>query len=82
VASRALPFWPRMLTRQNAAAYVDLSIAEFEREVASGTLPLPVKLGNREHWSRVAIDEAVERLAGERVDDWRKNSPLYQGKAA
>lgn len=41
-------------------------------------MPLPVTLGNKEHWSRAAIDEAVERLAGERQEDWRKKSHVPQ----
>lgn len=72
-----LPFWPRMLRRPKAAAYCDLTVAEFEREVAAGRLPMPVTLGNSEHWSRVALDEALERISGERADDWRKGSRLY-----
>lgn len=71
-----------MLIRRNAAAYCDLSESEFEREVAAGNLPLPVKLGKRDHWSRAALDEHIERLAGERSDDWRKNSPLYGARDA
>lgn len=73
--------WPRMMRRATAAKYCDLSVAEFEREVASGRLPMPVKLGNSEHWSTVAIDEMLGRLTGETGDDWRKRSKLY-GAAA
>jgi predicted DNA-binding transcriptional regulator AlpA len=80
--SREFPYPPRLMVRSRAAHYVDLSEQEFEREVAAGRLPLPVKLGKRDHWSRVALDECVERLAGERTSDWRDGSPLYGGKAA
>lgn len=65
-----LPTWPAMLKRRTAAAYCDLSPAEFEREVNAGTLPLPVKLGNSEHWSRRKLDEALDALNGE-AGDWR-----------
>lgn len=75
------PGWPRMLKRATAALYCDLSVAEFEREVAAGTLPLPVKLGNSDHWSRVAIDEALGQLTGDTTPDWRSKSGLY-GQAA
>lgn len=61
------PYWPMMLKRQTAAAYCDLSVAEFEREVAAGRLPFPVKLGNSEHWNRDRLDAALDRLAG---NDW------------
>jgi predicted DNA-binding transcriptional regulator AlpA len=66
-----------MMRRETAAMYCDISAAEFEREVASGRLPMPVKLGNHEHWSRQAIDEMLTRLVGDPVPDWRKRSPLY-----
>ena len=35
----------RMMKKARAAAYLDLSVRAFEREVARGTLPPPVKLG-------------------------------------
>ena len=65
------PYWPAMLKRSSAAAYVELTVPEFEREVAAGTLPLPVKLGNHEHWSRARLDEALDRLTGA-DDDWKR----------
>lgn len=71
------PYPPRMMTRARAAHYCDLSEREFEREVFAGRLPPPVKLGSRDHWSRVALDESLSRLAGEGVSDWRKEQPLY-----
>lgn len=77
---QAAPYWPAMLRRTNAAAYCDLSIAEFEREVNAGTLPLPVKLGNSEHWSRRKLDEALEALHGG-VSDWREKAGLKRSAA-
>ena len=81
MANRPSPYWPRMMRRDLASLYLDISEAAFEREVASGRLPMPVKLGNRERWSRTALDEAIERIAGERGEDWRAQSPLYHGHA-
>lgn len=75
--ARSYPDWPRMMSRATASAYCDLSAVEFEREVASARLPLPVKLGDREHWSRVTLDAALERLTGDHVPDWRQQAPLY-----
>lgn len=75
--SRALPDWPRMLRRDYAAAYCDMPVAEFERGVALGTLPKPVKVVDRELWSRASLDERLERLAGERREDFRAKSKLY-----
>jgi hypothetical protein len=34
--SRMIPDWPRMMRRATAALYLDLSAAEFEREVDRG----------------------------------------------
>lgn len=53
---------PRMMKRTTAAAYCDLSIATFEREINAGRLPSPVILGNREHWCRNALDRALDQL--------------------
>lgn len=74
--SEARP-WPRMMKRATAAAYCDLSVAELEREVSRGNLPPPVKLGNHEHWSRVAIDDHLGRLSGDVTPNWRNGSKLY-----
>jgi predicted DNA-binding transcriptional regulator AlpA len=74
------PFWPRMMKRATACAYLDLSPAELEREVAAGRLPHPLMLGNGLHWSRAEIDTYLERLSGaaEAAGDWRKKVKLYQ----
>lgn len=66
--------WPRMMRRQTAAQYCDLTAAAFEREVACGRLPMPIMLGNCEHWDRVAIDEELNRIGG-RSNDWRREQP-------
>jgi hypothetical protein len=67
-----------MMTRARAAHYCDLSETQFEREVLAGRLPAPVMLGGREHWSRVALDEDLSRIAGESSGgDWKKDQPLY-----
>jgi len=76
-----MPHWPAMMRRNLAASYCDLSVAEFEREVLSGTLPAPVMLGSREHWSKAKLDKALAVLAGDEQKDWRLGSPLY-GNAA
>ncbi|MBI0474436.1 hypothetical protein D9601_03535 [Sphingomonas sp. MA1305] len=65
------------MKRASAAAYLELSPAEFEREVAAGRLPQPFRLGNHEHWSKDAIDKAIARLSGEQVASWRDRSGLY-----
>lgn len=74
MASAARPYWPAMMLRGTAAAYCDLTPVEFEREVAAGRLPMSVKLGNSEHWSRAAIDADLARIGGTSTD-WRKDQP-------
>jgi predicted DNA-binding transcriptional regulator AlpA len=71
-----IPHWPGMMRRSLAARYCDLSVAEFEREIAAGRLPMPVKLGNSEHWSKARMDEALERIAGGSANDWRSKLGL------
>lgn len=66
----AMPHWPAMMRRSLAAKYCDLTVPDFEREVAQGRLPDPVDLGSGERWSRRAIDEALFRIEGG-GDDWR-----------
>ena len=56
----AVTIQPHMMKRTTAAAYCDLSVAAFEREVAAGTLPMPVMLGNREHWCKNAVNALLE----------------------
>ncbi len=73
----AMPHWPAMMLRPMAASYCSLSAAEFEREIADGRLPMPVKLGNKEHWSKRKMDEALERIAGGSANDWRAKLGLY-----
>lgn len=63
------------MKRATAARYCDLSPAEFEREVNEGRLPLPIKLGNSEHWNRRKLDEALEALHGGQ-GDWRSQLGL------
>lgn len=55
----------RMLLRKDAAAYCSLSIAAFEREIATGRLPLPVMLGGKEHWCIRALDKSLDAITGQ-----------------
>ena len=69
--------WPAMMRKETAAAYLDLSIAAFDREVISGILPGGHMFGGRHRWSKKQIDAALERLTGEGEYDWRKDTKLY-----
>lgn len=75
---------PRMLTRQAAAEYCGISVRSLEREVAAGRLPMPVKLGNRDHWCRHALDKALDRITGsEQVPEYLADfEKRYAPKAA
>jgi len=76
-ALEKLPAWPRMMKRATAAAFCDLSEAEFEREVAAARLPLPVKLGNTDHWSHAQLEHAIARIEGTVANDWRSTASHY-----
>lgn len=76
-AMEKLPAWPRMMRRATAAAFCDLSQAEFEREVAAGRLPMPVKLGNADHWSQQHLNDAIAQIEGAVANDWRAGSRHY-----
>lgn len=63
------PYWPRAMKRATAAAYCDMSESAFEREVLEGRFPTPVKIGNREHWCKDALDKALDHIMGSVQDD-------------
>lgn len=65
-----------MMLQKTAAAYVELSVAAFEREIIAGNLPQPVTLGNKPHWHRRELDAYLDRLTGN-GGNWRDESPLY-----
>jgi predicted DNA-binding transcriptional regulator AlpA len=79
--SRIAPDWPRLMRRETAAMYCDMTPEKFERNMADGRLPLPVKFGSDEYWSRTAIDELLNRLTGDTLPNWRQKSKLYNETA-
>ena len=64
---------PRLLTREQAAAYCGLSVHGFSEWVRSGRLPGPL-LGTI-RWDRRAIDAAIDRASGINTstpyDEWK-----------
>lgn len=74
---RQIPDWPRLMRKTTLARYLDMSASDVEREVAAGRLPMPIRIGRADHWSRNAVDSMVERITGEGLDDWRASQPLY-----
>lgn len=60
----ALPYWPRLLDADQAAAYVGLGKNSFLGQVEAGIFAAPVRLGKRALWDRLQIDRDVDRLGG------------------
>lgn len=52
---------PRGLSRQDAAAYLGLSVSAFDQWVEAGRLPGPIPDTHR--WDRKAIDLALDKLS-------------------
>lgn len=59
-----LPYWPRMLSREQAASYVGVSTTQFDREVSAGRWPPPERRGNRITWDRRLIDRVQDKTSG------------------
>ena len=53
---------PRLLTREQAAAYSGLSVHGFSEWVKAGKLPGPIRGTAR--WDRKAIDAAIDQASG------------------
>jgi hypothetical protein len=74
--SLAFQLAPRLLTRQQAAGYCNLSPTTFSNWVRSGKLPLPLPGTTR--WDLKAIDIALDAMSGlqqqrelSALDEWR-----------
>lgn len=70
---------PRLLSREQAAAYVGLSPETFLAEVAAGTFPrpFPLKRTRRRLWDRAEIDRALDarrtvEVEGSGERDWHE----------
>lgn len=56
---------PRLLSEQQAAAYLGRSASRFREQVAARILPQPVtKNGNRRLWDVRLLDRYVDQLSG------------------
>jgi hypothetical protein len=63
----SLPFWPRFLSREEAARYVGVSPETFDAEVASGLWPAARRRGGkggRLTWDRALLDAVADRDSG------------------
>ncbi len=60
---------PRLLTREQAAAYVSVSPNTFDEMVKAGRMPRPRLLSRRRRaWDVRALDAAIDRLPVEGQD--------------
>lgn len=62
-----LPYWPRLLSHDLAAAYVGASPSLFDEELSKGIWPAGETRGSRgglRTWDRFALDAAQDRRAG------------------
>ena len=56
-----LPDWPRLLSAEQAAAYVGVSASSFVQRIGN-PWPTAVRIGRRKLFDRLAIDRAVDAL--------------------
>lgn len=58
---------PRLLTREQAAAYCGYSPGQFSRLVSAGVLPSHI--GKMRRWDRRALDLCLDKLSGITPDE-------------
>lgn len=67
ILPRSLP--PIGLSRETAAAFIDVSPSKFDEMVKDGRMPKPKRIDARRVWSRIAIEKAFARLPGDEEDE-------------
>lgn len=50
----------KLMSSQTLCDYLDRSLSSINRDVASGRLPQPIKLGRNRYWRRDEVDAALE----------------------
>ncbi|NHN83633.1 DNA-binding protein [Acetobacter musti] len=61
------PFWPRYLSRQEAARYLGVSASVFSQEVGQGWWPMPRLRGGKGGkltWDRLLLDRYADQHSG------------------
>jgi prophage regulatory protein len=53
---------PRLLRRERAANYLDMSAASFDKLVKDGVVPAPKKLHSFKMWDRAELDAFADHL--------------------
>ena len=69
----AMPDWPRIMRRENAAQYLGISPSILDKEVAAGTLPKPIPItGSIRGWVRDDLDAWIDdrRNIQNTVNEW------------
>jgi len=74
--------WPMMMKVKTAAAYCDMSVSAFQREVTAGNLPGPASLGRVDHWHRPTLDRALSLIAGEDIPEFEREFEKRYGSQA
>jgi hypothetical protein len=75
-----LPNWPRLLSREQAAAYVGLSPNQFVEEVSAGALPaaiLPYSKVNEWRWDRDELAAALLNAVAQPPDGDASECLIY-----
>lgn len=63
---RSLP--PIGLSRETAAAFIDVSPSKFDEMVKDGRMPKPKHIDSRRVWSRTAVEKKFAALPGDEDD--------------
>jgi predicted DNA-binding transcriptional regulator AlpA len=72
-----LSYPPRMMRRERAAAYLDISPAQLDRFVADGVLPKPTRVKNMLMWDRTDLDAAMDDIKALGADASRNTVDEY-----
>lgn len=70
------PYWPRGLSREEAARYIGVGATKFDEMVRDGRMPKPKRMDGRTVWDRMALDLAFTDIP----EDGRRN--FFDGLAA
>ena len=57
-----MPNWPRLMSEEQAAAYVSLSLNTFRADVGR-IWPEAIRIGRRKLYDRLVLDRAVDDLS-------------------
>ncbi|WP_224701991.1 helix-turn-helix transcriptional regulator [Devosia aquimaris] len=60
---------PIGLSREVAAAFIDVSPSKFDEMVKDGRMPKPKQIDARRVWSRVAVEKSFAALPSDGEDD-------------